>query len=412
MKNNKFLLIVILGLMSAIGPFSIDMYLPAFTDIASHLHTSIDKVMLTLTSFFLGISFGQIIYGPLLERFGRKKPLYFGLTLYLLATIGCAFANSIQLLISLRLLQALGGCVGMVSSRAMVRDIFSSNEIAKMFSTLMLVVAVSPIIAPTLGGVVTTYLGWRMVFVSLFILVSIILLGIYFILPETKQPNPEVALKPSIIVANFKTVLQNPQFAVYTLTGSISYAGLYAYISGSPAVFLEFFKVSQQQYGWIFAIVAAGLIGASQINNLLIKRFKSEEIIMSALMIQTVLGLVFVSLSMMHVINVYSTIILVFLFLFCQGLTFPNASALSLTPFSNNAGNASAMMGFLQMIIGSSASFLVSLFKTNSVVPMATIMASCTIIALLILSIGQRRHLQQPAVETVLEEEVDMLSNL
>src|SRR6185436_11579229 len=163
-RKKNFYLILILGMLTAIGPFSIDMYLPAFPDIARGLNTTISQVMLSLSSFFIGISAGQLIYGPLLERFGRKKPLYAGLGIYLLASLGCALAGSVNALIAFRLLQALGGCAGMVAARAIVRDIFEVKENAKIFSTLMLVVAVSPIIAPTLGGYVTAVVGWRYVF--------------------------------------------------------------------------------------------------------------------------------------------------------------------------------------------------------------------------------------------------------
>src|ERR1044071_1549090 len=174
-RNNKIYLILILGLLTAFGPFSTDMYLPAFPDIANGLHTTVARVTLSLSSFFIGISAGQLLYGPLLERFGRKKPLYAGLCIYLLASVGCALAASVNALIILRLLQALGGCVGMVAARAMVRDLFEVKENAKIFSTLMLVVAVSPIIAPTLGGYITAALGWHYVFVMLIIIAIIIL---------------------------------------------------------------------------------------------------------------------------------------------------------------------------------------------------------------------------------------------
>src|SRR5689334_16346646 len=183
-RKNNFYLILILGLLTAIGPFSIDMYLPAFPDIAKGLHTTVAQVTLSLSSFFVGISFGQLLYGPLLERFGRKKPLYAGLCIYLVASIGCALAASVNALIILRLLQAVGGCVGMVAARAMVRDMFEVKENAKVFSTLMLVVAVSPIIAPTLGGYVTSILGWRYVFVMLIIVDVIVIVCAYFLLPE------------------------------------------------------------------------------------------------------------------------------------------------------------------------------------------------------------------------------------
>eukprot|EP00897_Mesotaenium_endlicherianum_P003213 jgi/Mesen1/291/ME1156283C09493 len=175
--------------------------------------------------------------------------------------------NGEQGLIALRLLQALGGCVGMVAARAMVRDLFEVKENAKIFSTLMLVVAVSPIVAPTLGGYVTAVLGWRYVFIILIYIALFILAGIYYLLPESKQPDPNFSLKPEPIIKNFYGIIRHPQFATYAFTGAVSNAGLYAYISGSPYVFMEIFKVSEKQYGWIFALIAMGLIGASQINN-------------------------------------------------------------------------------------------------------------------------------------------------
>src|SRR6185369_12253325 len=180
-KDNVFL-IVVLGLLSAIGPFSIDMYLPGFPAIAENLHTTVAHVSLSLSSFFIGISAGQFLYGPLLDRFGRKRPLYLGLIAYLLATVGCALATSVNALIVLRLLQALGGCVGMVASRAMVRDMFDVKDNAKVFSLLMLVIGVSPLVAPTLGGYLTAAFGWQSVFVVLSLLVAGILAAIHFTL--------------------------------------------------------------------------------------------------------------------------------------------------------------------------------------------------------------------------------------
>src|SRR3982751_5544618 len=205
---NNFYLILILGLLTAIGPFSIDMYLPAFPAIAKGLHTSIAEVMLSLSSFFIGISAGQLVYGPLLERFGRKKPLYGGLCIYLLASVGCAMATSVNALILFRLLQALGGCAGLVAARAIVRDLFGVKQNAKVFSMLMLVVAVSPIIAPTLGGYITALFGWRYVFIILIVVNLMILAGVYFLLPESKHPNPDFSLKARAIFNNFAVILK------------------------------------------------------------------------------------------------------------------------------------------------------------------------------------------------------------
>lgn len=410
--TNRFYLILILGLLTAIGPFSIDMYLPAFPAIAKGLHTTVSQVMLSLSSFFIGISAGQLIYGPLLERFGRKKPLYVGLSIYLLASLGCALAASVQALIVLRLLQALGGCVGMVAARAMVRDLFEVKENAKVFSTLMLVVAVSPIVAPTAGGYVTAILGWRWVFVLLMIVNALILAGIYFLLPESKKPDPNFSLKPKPILNSFASIIVHPQFYTYALTAAISAAGLYAYIGGSPSVFMGIFHVSEKQYGWIFALIAMGLIGSSQINSVLLRTYTSEQIIKAALACQTFVGLVLVTLTLTGFSELFTTIFLIFLFLCCQGFIFPNASALSLAPFGHNAGSASALLGGIQMSIGACTSALVSVFQNNTALPMTGVMACCATGALTVLLVGRKIICQKARQNAVEQEDVEMISTL
>ncbi|HEY1872255.1 MAG TPA: multidrug effflux MFS transporter [Chitinophagaceae bacterium] len=410
--GKKFYLILILGLLSAIGPFSIDMYLPAFPDIAKGLHTSVAQVTLSLSSFFIGISFGQLLYGPLLERFGRKKPLYTGLCIYLLASIGCAMAVSVNALIMLRLLQALGGCVGMVAARAMVRDLFEVKENAKVFSMLMLVVAVSPIIAPTLGGYVTSLLGWRYVFLMLIIVDIVILTSAYFLLPESKKADPNFSLKPAPIIKNFSGIITNPQFYTYALTAAIAAAGLYAYIGGSPHVFMEIFKVNEKQYGWIFALIAMGLIGASQVNSLLLRYYTSEQITGVASGCQTVIGIILVVLSFFGWIELFTTIFLIFIFLCCQGFIFPNASALSLAAFGHTAGSASALLGAIQMGIGACTSGIVSVLQNQTAVPMTGVMACCSITAFCIFLLGRRIIIRRASAEVVAEEDVEMISTL
>jgi DHA1 family bicyclomycin/chloramphenicol resistance-like MFS transporter len=409
--NKSFYLILILGLLTAIGPFSIDMYLPAFPDIAKGLDTTVAKVMLSLSSFFIGISAGQLLYGPLLERFGRKKPLYAGLSIYFLASIGCAMAGSINALILFRLLQALGGCVGMVAARAMVRDLFEVKENAKIFSLLMLVVAVSPIIAPTLGGYVTASFGWRYVFVMLIVVALIILAGVYFLLPESRKPDPNFSLKPRPILDSFMGIIRHPQFYTYSFTGAIASAGLYAYISGSPHVFMEIFKVSERQYGWIFALIAMGLIGSAQINTVLLKNYKSEQIIKAALSCQCVIGVILAGTTYLGWSDLFITIFLIFIYLCCQGFIFPNSSALSLAPFGHNAGSASALLGAIQMFIGAGASAIVS-FLQNYFSPMTAVMAFCTLIAFFVLTMGRKIIVERATTEAVEEEDVDMISTL
>lgn len=411
-KQTQFYLILILGLMSAIGPLSIDMYLPAFPSIATGLKTSVASVTLSLSSFFIGISIGQLLYGPLLERFGRKKPLYLGLSLYAISSFACATAMSVETLILCRFFQALGGCVGMVASRAMVRDLFDVKDNAKVFSTLMLVIAVSPIIAPTLGGFINTYLGWRFIFGMLIVVIGLIIAGIYFLLPDSKGPDPTFSLKPTAILSNFTTIIKHPQFALYTFSGATASAGLYAFISGSPFVFIEFFKVTQQHYGWVFAFVASGLIGSSQLNSILLKKFKSEQIIKVALYFQTIVAIILVSTAILNISELYSTVLLVFLFLSCQGFIFPNASALSMAPFGHNAGSASALMGFIQMSFGAFMSAMVSVLHNQTALPMTGVMAFCSITASLIYTLNKTKVVQKPTIQLVVEEEVEMINTL
>lgn len=389
--NNKqyFSLILILGSLTALGPFSIDMYLPAFPVIAKDLNTSTEQVAISLSSFFIGISLGQLLYGPLLDRFGRKKPLCLGLLLYILASLGCVFATTLNQLIILRAVQALGSCAAAVASVAMVRDLFPVKDSAKVFALLMLVVGVSPMLAPTAGSYVTILFGWHAIFIALMALGLINLLASIFWLPEKYQPDPTISLLPAPIIKTFLSVIAEPYFYTYALTGAMAFSGLFAYVAGSPVVFMEVFKVSTEMYGWIFAILSIGLITSSQINSLLVRRFKSERIVFVALSTQLVLTLCFFAGAYLNLLNLYNTIGLLFLFLCCLGFINPNTSALSLSPFKKNAGSASALMGAIQMGVGAVASSLLSVFDTKSALPMVAVMAGSTAVAMIILLFGR-----------------------
>lgn len=332
-KKRRSLLVLILGLLSAIGPLSIDMYLPGFPAIAADLHTSVDMVSYSLSSFFIGICAGQLICGPLLDRFGRKRPLYGGLLIYIIASLGCAMSNSVEMLIAFRFLQAIGGCVGMVAPGAIVRDMFPVNESAKVFSLLILVLGVSPIIAPTFGSYLIAAFGWHSVFIILSVIVALLFIAVVFLLPESKEPDPDFSLRPKTILTNYLTVLKEPQFYTFAFAGAIAAAGLFAYLAGSPFVFMNLFKVSPKEYGWIFAIIAAGLITSSQLNTIFLRKFNSSQIIKVTLLVQASIGLLLFTGSALGWLNIYATIGLIFLFLSCQGFSFPNSAALSLAPF-------------------------------------------------------------------------------
>lgn len=388
-KSKSFYLILILGSLAALGPFSIDMYLPGFKAIAKDLNSNVPSVSLSLASFFIGISAGQLLYGPLLDKFGRKKPLYFGLILYILSSLCCLFVTSIDQLIILRFVQAIGSCAAAVASIAMVRDLFTVAESPKVFASLLLVIALSPMLAPTAGGYLIAAFGWQSVFLFLSVMATLMLLMTIFLLPESYKPDLNYSLKPKPILTNFIIVLKDPSFYTYALISAITFSGLFAYVSSSPIVFMDIYKVSETVYGWIFALLSVFFIGFSQINSFILKWFTSKKIVFWALIIQCLVSVLFLAAALNNILNLYTTILFIGLFLACLGFINPNASALCLAPFTKNAGSASALMGALQMGLGALASAAISMFAADVVWPMPAVMTIAALLALCILLIGK-----------------------
>ena len=389
-KKQYIKLILILGSMTALGPFSIDMYLPGFAEIAKDLNTSVANVSMTLSSYFVGISAGQLLYGPLLDRFGRKKPLFIGLLIYILASLGCVFVTDINTFIGLRFIQAVGSCAATVASVSMVRDLFPVKDIPKVFSLLMLVVGLSPMLAPTIGGYVTEDYGWHTVFFILMCIGIVILIASQIVLPNSYLPDTSISLKPKPIISNFISILKEPQFYTYAFAGATAFSGLFTYVAASPILFMDIFEVDGKTYGWIFAFMSLSLIIGSQLNSVFLNRFKSEQMIFAALISQSVISIVFLLLAMNNLLALYETIGMLFLFLTCLGITNPNTAGLTLAPFARNAGSASALMGAIQLGLGAFASFVVGVFVQNSILPMVIIMTISTILALTILFLGKR----------------------
>ena len=392
MSRKKYVkLILILGSLTALGPFSIDMYLPGFSGIAKDLNTSVANVSMTLSSYFIGISAGQLLYGPLLDRFGRKKPLFFGLLVYILASLGCIFVTDIDTFVGLRFIQAVGSCAATVASVSMVRDLFPVKDIPKVFSLLMLVVGLSPMLAPTIGGYVTAYYGWHTVFFILMCMGITVLIASQIVLPNTYLPDTSISLKPKPIITNFISILKEPQFYTYAFAGAIAFSGLFTYVASSPILFMDIFKVDAKTYGWIFAFMSLSFISASQLNSLLLKKFNSEQMIFGALLSQSVIVILFLVLSISNVLGLYGTISMLFLFLACLGISNPNTAGLTLAPFARNAGSASALMGAIQLGLGAFVSFAVGVFVHKSAVAMVVIMTITTLLALVILILGKRK---------------------
>lgn len=402
LKNNKnhSTLILILGSLTALSPFSIDMYLSAFPQMALAFKTDVAEISLTLSSYFIGLAFGQLFYGPIMDRFGRKKPLYIGLIIYILASISCASSNSVHSLMIFRFIQAAGGCAASVGAFAMVRDLFPPKETAKIFSMLILILGVSPLLAPTIGGYISIHFGWSLVFITLALIASIILAVVIFILPESHKEDHTHLLHPKAIAQNYISILREPQFYTYATAGAVGFSGLFVYLAASPSIFMEFFGVSEKIYGWIFAIIATGIVGMSQINILLIKKFSNEKILFASLLALMIASFSFLLCTYMGWYNLYTTVGTMFIFLCCIGLSNPNSTALAMAPFGTKAGSAAAMLGFLQMAAGALASICVGFLKTQDLFPIAGLFVGTSVLALLIFVIGSRNIFIDIAVNT------------
>ena len=390
-KASNRTIIWILGALATVTPFAIDMYLPAFSQIAKDLGSTPATISLSVSSYFIGMALGQILYGPLLDRFGRKRPLYVGLILFIIASIGCMQSHDVTTLVTFRFFQAVGGSVAWVGAMAMVRDFFPVQESARIFSLLILILGVSPLLAPTFGGFITTTVGWQSIFLILAGLTVLLLIVVIFYLPEGHQPDSTISLKPKPIVENFISILKNTQFNTYAFAGAFSFATLFIYVAGSPIIFMEIYHVDPKAYGGIFALLSVGFIGSSQLNILVNRHHTSDKIFRIALFVQVATGLIFLLGVLTNSFGLYSTIVMFFICLSCIGFINPNANALALAPFTRTIGSASALMGCTQIGIAALSSFGVGLFNSTDATPIVTLIVLTSSTALLILVFGLKR---------------------
>lgn len=390
MQNQDFnhkKVIFFLGVLNALTPFTIDLYLPAFADIARDLNTNVARVSLSVATYFIGYALGQLTYGPFLDRFGRKRPVYVGLAIYLIATIGCMTAQSIEALLFFRFLTALGGSAASVAAVAMVRDYFDPKEGARVFSYLMLVLSTSPLFAPSIGGWLAQFYGWRFVFAFLTAMALVDLVIIRFGLPKAFEGDNTVILKPVPLIRGFADIFRYRIFRKYAFAGALSFAGLFVYITGSPAIFIDGFGLSKQQYSYVFAFLAAAMIGGGQINNQLLKRYSSREIYKFMITCQmTVAALFFITVSVTE-LNVTATIAFIFGILLCCGIAYPNAASQAMSPFRNNAGRASALLGFIQMGTGAILASLVGMMNMSGTFPTAMVMGISAMLSWAVLTV-------------------------
>lgn len=392
-------LILVMGMIVAIGPMSIDMYLPSLPSLQTHFGVGEGAVQLTLSAYFVGLAIGQLVYGPVSDRIGRRGPMLFGLSLYVLSSLVCAFAPSIEVLIGARFVQAIGGCAGMIITRAIARDRFDTQEMASVLSSMVLVMGVAPILAPILGGYVLHFAGWQAIFVALAVFGVVCIVAAQRSLPESLRA-PGQPLRLGLVLGNYGRLLRHRRFMGYALSGGIASAGMFAYISGAAFVFIEVFGIAADRFGYYFGANAAGLIVVSQLNPLLLRRFRAEFILRVALTTHALAAVVLLLMAATGWGGLWGVMVPLFVTISALGCSFPNTTAAAMAPFGDRAGAAAALMGTMQFTVAAFAGSAVGYLHDGSAQPMALVIAVCALSAVILLRVlvGRRGGLRLPPV--------------
>jgi DHA1 family bicyclomycin/chloramphenicol resistance-like MFS transporter len=372
--------LLLLGALTAIGPLSIDMYLPSFPSLEKELGTG---VQLSLASFFIGMAMGQVLYGSFSDRFGRKPPLLIGLSLFVLASFACSQATTMNELIIGRFLQGFGGCAGMVISRAVVRDRCEPSQAAQAFSMLMLVMGLAPILAPLAGSWLLVAYGWQSIFWFKSIFASLCLLAVYFSLAETHHARAQ-PLQLGKVLSDYGHLLVNRTFMGYTLSSGLTFSGMFAYIAGSPHVFIELNHLSPTQYSWIFGSNAFGFIAASQLNAYLLRRgYAMLHILRTAIYFPALASSCLLVAEVAGMSSLPLLLIGFFSYIASLGFISPNAGAAAMANQGHQAGTASALMGVLTFGLASIIGAILGLWHSASALPILTLMTICGVGGLL-----------------------------
>jgi DHA1 family bicyclomycin/chloramphenicol resistance-like MFS transporter len=382
---------LVLGMLTAMGAFGIDLYLPAFPAIAGSLGVSEGAVQRSLVSYFIALALGQLVYGPVSDRVGRKPPLVVGFALFAVASVWAAFATSVDMLVAARFVQGLGACAGMVLSRAVVRDLRSGEEAARLYALMLLVLSVSPLLAPMIGSLMVERLPWQAVFWFLAALGGLCLTLVVAFLEETNPPAKRTAGGLGVAFANYARLAKDKSFLGIVMVGGLSQGALFAYLAGSSPIYITIHHVTPTAYSLLFALNAVGLIGAAQFNVWLMRRLGSGRLLWAGALVQTAAAVALLAATLTGWDTVPVLAALLFVTLGCQGVLGPTSAVVALEPHAAAAGAASALMGALQFGCGAASSALVSVFYERydgSAVPMATVIAGCCAAGLAFVAVG------------------------
>ncbi|GHE53148.1 Bcr/CflA family drug resistance efflux transporter [Streptomyces vinaceus] len=383
-RRTGLLVTFILGGLSALPPLSMDMYLPALPQVTGALHSPAATIQLTLTACLAGMALGQLVIGPMSDKWGRRRPLLTGMVVYVLATAICALAPSAELLIGFRLLQGLAGSAAIVIARAVVRDLYDGVEMARFFSTLMLISGVAPIIAPLIGGQILRFADWRGVFVVLTGVGAVLTLVVWRSLGETLPPEQRQTGGVGSALRTMRGLLADRVFAGYTLAGGFAFATLFSYISASPFVVQEIYGASPQAFSLLFGLNSVGLIAAGQINGkLLVGRVRLDKVLGLGLAVITAasVSLLLMSTGVFGEVGLVPIASALFVLMSAMGLVLPNTNALALMRTPHAAGSASALLGTSSFLVGAIASPLVGIAGEDTAVPMALVQLVCSLLA-------------------------------
>jgi DHA1 family bicyclomycin/chloramphenicol resistance-like MFS transporter len=381
--------LILMGALTAIGPFSIDMYLPAFPAIVAGLEVSEGEVERTLAAYLVGLAVAQVFYGPLADRYGRKPPLLTGLAVYVAATLGCAVAGSVEALTAWRFVQALGGAAGFVIPRAVIRDHYETQDAARALSLLMLIMGVAPILAPLVGGQMLLVTGWRGIFGVMLAIGMALTVAIWLTMRESLAPERVTVLHARTIAANYLGLLRHRGFMANALAGGFGQAGMFTYIIGSPRVFIEIYGVDPQHYGLLFGLNAAGLIGGSQVSARLLRRHTPQVLQRRALVTLAGASLAAVAITLAGWMTLALLMACLIGYMASQGFVNPNSAALALAEQGKRLGVASALMGTLQLTCSALAGLAVSVWQADTALPLTGVLAVCACLSWLA---GQVAH--------------------
>lgn len=381
----KFKLVFILAFMSALAPLSTDMYLPALPKVSQSFEVNDFYTQLSLASFFIAFALGQLIYGPLSDFFGRKKPLYVGMALFIASSMSCVLVDSIYAFIALRFLEALGGCAGVVIARAIVNDNFEIKDAAAIFALMMVVSSLAPMLSPSFGSLLLQFFPWQSIFATLFILGVLLFFCIIFGLQES-APAEKQPFSSKEVLKSYKAILRDKPFVIYVFSGAFAMAAMFAYITGSAFVFMNIFELSEKDYAIVFAINALGFMLSANINAKIVQSISPFRILTLAFIAMSGFGAVLVGVGVCNDMRLfgdskniafYSFEVAMFLMLAMKGFIMPNLTTLAMARFKAHSGSASALLGTTQFALAGLVSFSVGALNANTPIFLSCIMALC-----------------------------------